>query len=239
MPSEHEGLDVKTERADRPHPCCTVPTPWRRAGPTSSGPRERRASAGSARSSSSSRCSTATSGTATSTDNPLQDARRSAPRRSSSPRSLLILVMIALMMALPLINGRSPHRSCIRSRSRSGSPRSEGSTARSTRCVRTLDVFLGYATFRDELGGNPRRGHPVRRPAGHGQDLPGQGDGQAGGRAVPVHLGAGVPVDVVRDDGNARSARSSRRCARLARKEGGAIGFIEEIDAIGGRATAA
>ena len=23
--------------------------------------------------------------------------------------------------------------------------------------VRTLDVFLGYATFRDELGGTPRR----------------------------------------------------------------------------------
>ncbi len=46
--------------------------------------------------------------------------------------------------------------------------------------VRSLDVFLGYATFQRGARRHPAAGHPVRGTAGHRQDLPGQGDGQAG-----------------------------------------------------------
>ena len=110
----------------------------------------------------------------------------------------------------------------------------KGLDAQVDEVARTLNVFLGYATFRDELGGTPAARHPVRGPAGDRQDVPGEGDGQAGGRAVPVRLGAGVPVDVATGmTAYRRSGRSSRRCARRRASEGGAIGFIEEIDAIG------
>ncbi len=43
---------------------------------------------------------------------------------------------------------------------------------------------------------------PLRGSSRHGQDLPREGDGQAGRGPVPVHLRAGVPVDVVRRDGS-------------------------------------
>ena len=82
-------------------------------------------------------------------------------------------------------------------------------------------------------GRNPRRGILFEGPPGTGQDLPGQGDGQAGGGAVPVRLRARVPVDVVRNDERTGSGRSSRPSARPRARKGGAIGFIEEIDAIG------
>ena len=55
-----------------------------------------------------------------------------------------------------------------------------------------------------DLPGRARRHasarHPLRRPAGDREDVPGEGDGQAGGRPIPVHLGDRTPVDVVRDD---------------------------------------
>ena len=49
-------------------------------------------------------------------------------------------------------------------------------------------------------GRQPAARDAVRGPSGDRQDLPRQGDGQAGGRPVPVQRRAGVPVDVVRDD---------------------------------------
>ena len=114
---------------------------------------------------------------------------------------LLILIPVLLMVAMPLMNGKSPHIVVHPEQVEVGLTEIKGLDTQVDEVVRTLDVFLGYATFRDELGGTPRRGHPVRGPSGDREDLPRQGDGQAGGRAVPVHLGAGVPVDVAGDDG--------------------------------------
>ncbi len=41
---------------------------------------------------------------------------------------------------------------------------------------------------------------PLRRPARHGQDLRGQGHGEGGQRPLPLRLGIGLPVDVLRAD---------------------------------------
>ena len=76
----------------------------------------------------------------------------------------------------------------------------------------------------------------VRGRAGHRQDLPGQGDGARGRRAVPVRVGDVASSRCTTAPPPARSARTSRRCARPRAQEGGAIGFIEEIDAIAMRA---
>jgi cell division protease FtsH len=97
---------------------------------------------------------------------------------------------------------------------------------------RTLDVFLGYATFRDELGGNPRRGILFEGPPGTGKTF----------MAKAMAKQAGVPFLFVsspafRSAFNGMTATKIRAFFRAlrkaARREGGAVGFIEEIDAIG------
>jgi len=98
--------------------------------------------------------------------------------------------------------------------------------------VRTLDVFLGYATFRDELGGNPRRGILFEGPPGTGKTY----------LAKAMAKQAGVPFLFISAPAfqsmwfgmtGSRIRSFFKRLRKLARKEGGAIGFIEEIDAIG------
>ena len=98
--------------------------------------------------------------------------------------------------------------------------------------VRSLDVFLGYATFREELGGTPRRGILFEGPPGTGKTY----------LAKAMAKQAGVPFLFISASAfqsmwlgmTAYRIRSFFKALRkAARKEGGAIGFIEEIDAIG------
>ena len=99
--------------------------------------------------------------------------------------------------------------------------------------TRTLQIFLTYQTFKDELGGNPRRGVLFE---GH----PGTGKTHV---AKAMAAEAGVPFFFVSAPAfqsmffgmTAFKIRSFfKQLKKAARKEGGAIGFIEEIDAVGG-----
>ena len=144
----------------------------------------------------------------------------------------LLIVAIGLMIALPLMTGRSPHITVYPEQVEVGLTDVTGLNLQVDEVIRTLDVFLGYGTFRDELGGTPG-GDPVRGAARNGQDLSREGDGEAGGGSVPVHLGVVDGVDVPGHDRLShpvvlQGAPESRAQGR------GAIGFIEEIDAIAG-----
>ncbi len=108
----------------------------------------------------------------------------------------LLIIAIGLMIALPLMTGRSPHITVYPEQVEVGLTDVTGLNLQVDEVIRTLDVFLGYGTFRDELGGTPRQGDPVRGAARDGQDLSREGDGEAGGGPVPVHLGLVDDVDV-------------------------------------------
>lgn len=146
---------------------------------------------------------------------------------------LVLMVLIGLMFAMPLFSGRSPHLIVRPEEIEVGLSEVKGLDPQVEEVKRTLDVFLGYATFRRELGGNPRRGILFEGPPGTGKTF----------LAKAMAKQAGVPFLFISAPAfqsmwfgmtGARIRSFFKRLRKLARKEGGAIGFIEEIDAIGG-----
>ena len=146
---------------------------------------------------------------------------------------LLLVLLLAVVTILPMAGqGRSPHLLYRPEQLDVTLDDVKGLDAVRDEVVKTLNLFLGYATFRDQLGGNPRRGILF-------EGLPGTGKTHMA-KAMARH--AGVPFLFVSATSfqsmwygmTARKIRSFFRTLRkVAREEGGAIGFIEEIDAIG------
>ena len=137
-----------------------------------------------------------------------------------------------LMVALPLINGRSPHVTVYPEQVEVGLTEVKGLDTQVDEVVRSLDVFLGYATFRDELGGTPRRGILFEGPPGTGKTYLAKAMAKQAG--VPFLFISAPAFQSMWQGMTAYRIRSFFKALRkAARKEGGAIGFIEEIDAIG------
>ena len=82
---------------------------------------------------------------------------------------MLLIVAIGLMVAMPLLSGRSPHITVYPEQVEVGLTDIQGLDTQVDEVIRTLDVFLGYGTFRDELGGTPRRGILFEGPPGTGK----------------------------------------------------------------------
>nr|MDQ3353919.1 AAA family ATPase [Actinomycetota bacterium] len=99
--------------------------------------------------------------------------------------------------------------------------------------VRTLNLFLAYKTFRDRMGGTPRRAILFEGPPGTGKTY--MAKAMAAEAGVPFLFVSSSAFQSMYYGQTNRKIRSYFRALRTAaRKEGGAIGFIEEIDAIGG-----
>jgi ATP-dependent Zn protease len=159
------------------------------------------------------------------------------PHLSTQETKLLPLVailgLVAAVMVLPLLfAGRSPH---VRFRPEEIDVSLEdvkGMPVVVEEAVRTLNLFLAHATFRNEMGGTPRKGILFEGPPGTGKTH----------LAKALAREAGVPFFFVSSSAfqsmfygqTNRKIRSYFAVLRkAARAEGGAIGFIEEIDAIG------
>ncbi|MGZ4603467.1 MAG: AAA family ATPase [Kineosporiaceae bacterium] len=97
--------------------------------------------------------------------------------------------------------------------------------------VRSLDLFLAGRTFRREMGGTPRRGLLFEGPPGTGKTH--LAKAMAAEAGVPFLYVSATAFQSMYYGATARKIRSYfRALRRAARAEGGAIGFIEEIDAI-------
>ena len=147
--------------------------------------------------------------------------------------AIAIMLAVVLMVALPMLSGRSPHVTIYPEQVEHGLTDIKGLDTQVDEVVRTLDVFLGYATFREELGGTPRRGILFEGPPGTGKTFLAKAMAKQAG--VPFLFIASPAFQSMWFGMTAFRVRSFFKALRkAARKEGGAIGFIEEIDAIGG-----
>jgi len=143
---------------------------------------------------------------------------------------LVIFVLVAAVMVVPfLMSGRSPHIMYRPEQIDITLDDVKGLEAVREEVIRTLNVFLGYATFRRELGGNPRRGVLFEGPPGTGKTHLAKAMAKHAG--VPFLFVSGPAFQSMWYGQTARKIRKYFKALKTtARKEGGAIGFIEEID---------
>ncbi|HZJ49616.1 MAG TPA: AAA family ATPase [Actinomycetota bacterium] len=147
---------------------------------------------------------------------------------------VVILLSVIMMVVLPMIiNGRSPH---VRF-----TPEEIGLNFRDVRGIdtvleevtRSLQIFLTYKTFREELGGNPRRGILFEGRPGTGKTH--MAKAMAAEAGVPFFFVSAPAFHSMWYGMTAWKIRAFFKALRkAAAKEGGAIGFIEEMDAVGG-----
>ncbi|TNM68587.1 AAA family ATPase [Streptomyces sp. NP160] len=144
---------------------------------------------------------------------------------------LFFLVMIGVLLAQVVVSGRSPHLVYRPEQIDVSLDDVKGLGPVKEEVQRSLDLFLAGRTFRREMGGTPRRGLLFEGPPGTGKTHMAKAMAREAG--VPFLYVSGTSFQSMYYGATARRIRSYfRALRRAARAEGGAIGFIEEIDAI-------
>jgi ATP-dependent Zn protease len=148
------------------------------------------------------------------------------------PSAILIAVLV-LVLAVPLLGaGRSPH---VLYRPEEIDVRLSdvvGAGAVVDEVVKTLNLFLAYRTFEERMGGTPRRAVLFEGPPGTGKTY--MAKAMAAEAGVPFLFVSSSAFQSMYYGQTNRKIRAFFKALRAhARREGGAIGFIEEIDAIG------
>ncbi len=146
---------------------------------------------------------------------------------------ILIMATVIMSVGLPmLINGRSPHVRFSPEQLGVGFSDVRGIDIVLEEVTRTLQIFLTYKSFREKLGGNPRRGILFEGKPGTGKTH--MAKAMAAEAGVPFFFVSAPAFHTMFFGMTALRIRSFfKALKKAARKEGGAIGFIEEIDAVG------
>jgi ATP-dependent Zn protease len=153
-----------------------------------------------------------------------------------SPELALLVVLMSVMMLLMLVPylgaGRSPHTLLRPEDSKVRLDDVVGATQTKREAVDTLNIFLNHETFRSQMGGSARRGVLFEGPPGTGKTH--LAKALAAEAGVPFLFVAASEFQSMFYGQTNRKVRTYFKALRAAaRAEGGAIGFIEEFDAIG------
>jgi ATP-dependent Zn protease len=149
------------------------------------------------------------------------------------PAIALITVLVLVMVVPLLAAGRSPHILYRPDELKMGFDDVRGSDTLVEEVTKTLNLFLAHRTFAEQMGGSPRKAILFEGPPGTGKTY----------MAKAMAAEAGVPFLFVSSSAfqsmfygqtNRKIRAYFKALRRHARREGGAIGFIEELDAIGG-----
>src|SRR5579859_1653669 len=166
--------------------------------------------------------------------NPLRIPMPHLPASAASyaPAFFLILILGGAML-LPLLGaGRSPHVMYKPDEIDTTLADVRGAGVVVEEVVKTLNLFLAHKTFKDRMGGTPRRAILFEGPPGTGKTYLAKAMAKEAG--VPFLFVSSSAFQSMYYGQTNRKIRSYFKALRsAARREGGAIGFIEEIDAIG------
>jgi cell division protease FtsH len=148
--------------------------------------------------------------------------------------ALGIILLLGVVMLAPFVGaGRSPHMLIRPGETEVGLEDVVGIEGIKAEVVRSVNLFLSHQTFRDSMGGSSRRGILFEGPPGTGKTFVAKA--MAKEAQVPfLFVSASAFQSMYFGQTNRKIRTFFKRLRKYARTEGGAIGFIEEIDAIGG-----
>ncbi|HET6909220.1 MAG TPA: AAA family ATPase [Mycobacteriales bacterium] len=148
------------------------------------------------------------------------------------PLLLLVLILGGAVLAPLLFAGRSPHVLYRASEIDVSIDDVKGAPVLVEEVVKTLNLFLAHKTFQERMGGTARRAILFEGPPGTGKTYMAKAMAKEAG--VPFLFVSSSAFQSMYYGQTNRKIRSYFKVLRkIARKEGGAIGFIEEIDAVG------
>jgi cell division protease FtsH len=147
---------------------------------------------------------------------------------------LILVVVLGGVLIVPLAAaGRSPHTQYRPSEIPVTFDDVVGLGIVKDEVIKTLNLFLAFKTFRDTMGGTPRRAILFEGPPGTGKTY--MAKAMAREAAVPfLFVSASAFQSMYYGQTNRKIRSYFKALRKIARREGGAVGFIEEIDAIAG-----
>jgi ATP-dependent Zn protease len=149
------------------------------------------------------------------------------------PAMILIIILLCVMVGPMLGAGNSPHVLYQPGELDVRFDDVRGAPVVVEEAVKTLNLFLAHRTFAEQMGGNPRRAILFEGPPGTGKTYMAKAMATEGG--VPfLFVSSSAFQSMFYGQTNRKIRSYFRALRRYARREGGAIGFIEELDAIGG-----
>src|SRR5437667_10287831 len=151
--------------------------------------------------------------------------------------AMLLIALLSVSILTPVLGaGRSPHVLFQPGEIETSLDDVKGAGVVVEEVIKTLNLFLAHKTFRDQMGGTPRRAMLFEGPPGTGKTYIAKAMAKEAG--VPFLFVASSAFQSMYYGQTNRKIRSYFKALRsAARREGGAIGFIEEIDAIGAART--
>ncbi len=145
-----------------------------------------------------------------------------------------LIVILGTVIFIPLITaGKSPHTLLRASDSNIRLDDVVGADQTKREAIDSMNLFLASETFQREMGGNARRGVLFEGPPGTGKTY--LAKAMAAEAGVPfLFVSASEFQSMYYGQTNKKIRSFFKALRKAARDEGGAIGYIEEFDAIGG-----
>jgi cell division protease FtsH len=144
---------------------------------------------------------------------------------------LFFVALIGILAAQMIVTGRPPHTIIRPEQIDVSLDDVVGIDPVKDEVVRSLNLFLAHKTFAREMGGRPRRGLLFEGAPGTGKTHTAKAMAREAG--VPFLVASATSFQSSFQGASARKLRNFFKALRAAaEREGGAIAFIDEIDAI-------